>query len=72
MAIDFQDLSPEQIQRGMACKTLEEFKAFVGAEGLDLDDAETQAAFDEMNGMELSEDDLDNIAGGAWRWHPKK
>ena len=44
MALDYQDLSPEQMQKGMACKTVEEFVAFVREEGLDLDEAEAQAA----------------------------
>jgi len=65
MAFDINGLSPEQIQKGMACKSLEEFKAFVQAEGFDLDENEAQAIFEEMYEMELSDEELEGVAGGA-------
>lgn len=64
MAFDYKDLTPEQIQKGMACKSLDEFKAFVQSEGLDLDEAEAQALFEDMYEMELSAEELDAVAGG--------
>ena len=57
-------LAPEQIQKGMACKSLDEFKAYVKSEGFDLDEAEAQAIFEEMYATDLSDDELEGVAGG--------
>lgn len=64
MEFTFDDLTPEQIQKGMACKSLEEFQAFVKSEGFDLDEDEAQAIFEDMYEMELSSEQLDAVAGG--------
>lgn len=66
MAFNISDLTPEQIQKGMACTSLEEFQAFVKDQGLDLEEDEAQAVFEEMYERELSEDELDAVAGGEW------
>ena len=50
---------------GMVCRPLDEFKAFVKDEGFDLNEAEAQAVFDEMYEMDLSEEELDAVSGGA-------
>ena len=57
-------LAPEQIQKGMACKSLDEFKSYVKGEGFDLDEAEAQAIFEEMYATDLSDDELEGVAGG--------
>ncbi len=67
MAFDINTLTPEQILKGMACKSLDEFKAYVEAEGFDLDEAETQAIFEEMYETELSDAELMGVAGGK-KW----
>ena len=64
MAFDIKELTPEQIQKGMACKSLDEFQAYVKDEGFDLDETEAQAIFEEMFEMELSDEDLEAVAGG--------
>ena len=48
----------------MACKSLEEFKAYIESEGFELDEEEAQAFFEEMYAMELSDDELEAVAGG--------
>ena len=65
MAFDINELTPEQIQKGLACKSLDEFQSFVKDEGFDLDEAEAQAIFEEMYEMELSDKDLEAVAGGT-------
>ena len=45
--MDLKDLTPEQMEKAKACKTIEELSAFAKAEGL-----------------ELSEEQLEGIAGG--------
>jgi len=45
--MDLKDLTPEQMEKAKACKTIEELSAFAQAEGL-----------------ELSEEQLEGIAGG--------
>jgi len=68
MAFIFGELTPDQIQRGMACKSLGEFKAFVKGEGFDLDENEARALFEEMYEMELSDEEFEGVAGGvSWR-----
>ena len=57
-------LTPEQIQKGMVCKSLDEFKSYVKGEGFDLDEAEAQAIFEEMYATDLSDDELEGVAGG--------
>ena len=56
MAFEIKDLTPEQIQKGMACKSLDDFHAFIKGEGLDLDEEEAQAIFEEMYEIELSDE----------------
>lgn len=64
MAFDINQLTPEQIQKGMACKSIDEFKAFVEDEGFDLDEGEAEAFFEEMYATGLSDDELEAVAGG--------
>ena len=64
-AFNVNDLTPEQIQKGMACKSLDDFKAYVKGEGFDLDEKETQAIFEEMYATELSDEELEAVAGGS-------
>lgn len=64
MAFSYDDLTPEQIQKGMTCKSLDEFQTFIKGEGFDLDEAEAQAIFEDMYELELSNEELDAVAGG--------
>ena len=65
MAFNIDELTPEQIQKGLACKSLEEFQAFVKDQGFDLEEDEAQAYFEEMYEMELTEEELQAVAGGG-------
>ena len=47
--MNYEDLTPEQMEKARACKTADELIALAKQEG-----------------MELSDDDLDAISGGAW------
>ena len=50
MAVNLEDLTPEQIEKGKACRTPEELLALAKEEG-----------------VELTDDQLDQISGGnAW------
>mgnify|MGYP002627532854 CR=1 FL=1 len=64
MAFNIDEMTPDQIHKGMACKSLEEFQAYVKEQGFDLDEKEAQAIFEEMFAMELSDEELDAVAGG--------
>ena len=66
MALDLNKLSPDQISKGMSCKSLDEFKAFIKDEGLDVSDEEAQSFFEEMYNMELSDEELEAVASGGW------
>ena len=68
MAINFDELTPGQIQKGLACKSLDEFKEFVKQEGFQLDEKEAQAVFEELYEAGLSDEELDAVAGGT-AWH---
>ena len=48
--MNFEDLTPEQKEKALACKTPDELIALAKEEGYELSDAE-----------------LDGIAGGAWK-----
>lgn len=48
----------------MACKSLDDFHAFIKGEGLDLDEEEAQAIFEEMYEIELSDEELEALSGG--------
>ena len=66
MAFNINELTSEQIQKGMACKSLEEFQAFVKGQGFDLEEDEAQAFFEEMYEMELTDEELEAVAGGNY------
>ena len=68
MAINFNELSPEQIQKGIACKTLDEFKDFAEREGFQLSEAEAQDIFEQLYANGLSDEEIEAVAGGT-EWH---
>lgn len=68
MAINFDELTPEQIQKGMACKSLGEFEEFAKQEGFDLDEQEAQAVFERLYETGLSDEELASVAGGG-QWY---
>ena len=68
MAINVDELSPEQIQKAMACKSLGEFREFVISEGFDLSEEESKAVFEQIYEVGLSDKELEAVAGGT-EWH---
>ena len=63
--INVNELSREQIEKAMACETVEELMALAKAEGIELTKEEAEAYFDELSECELKDGDLKHVAGGA-------
>ena len=63
--IDKNELTGEQIEKAMSCKTAEELMKAAAEEGFELTKEEAEAYFDEMSDMELDEEALDEVAGGG-------
>jgi len=59
------DLTQEQVAQAYACKTPEELLALATANGIELSEEEARVFFDERAEGELSDEELDNVAGGA-------
>lgn len=58
-------VTKEQIQKAMACETVEELMALAKAEGIELTQEEAEAYMAEMADVELDSDALKNVAGGV-------
>ena len=65
MPINKNELTKEQIQKAMACETVEELMELAKAEGVELTKEEAEAYMAEMEDMELDSDALKNVAGGV-------
>jgi predicted ribosomally synthesized peptide with nif11-like leader len=65
MSINKNELTKEQIQKAMACKTAEELMALAKAEGIELTKEEAEAYLVELSDVELDSDALKNVAGGV-------
>ena len=65
MPINKNELTKEQIQKAMACETVEELRALAKAEGIELTKEEAEAYLAEMADVELDEDALKQVAGGG-------
>ena len=63
--INKNELTREQIEKAMSCKTAEELMKAAAEEGFDLTRQEAEAYFDEMSDVELDEEALDEVAGGG-------
>ena len=61
------EFSKEQMEKAKACKTVEEFQTLAKAEGLEFSEEEARVYFNATHAGELSEDDLDRVAGGKGR-----
>ena len=62
--INVNELTKEQIEKAMDCKTAEELMAAAKAEGITLTKDEAEAYMAEMEDMELDEAKLKQVAGG--------
>ena len=65
MPISKKELTKEQIEKAMQCKTADELMALIKAEGYDITKEEAEAYFSEISDMELDNEKLKNIAGGV-------
>ena len=63
--INVNELSREQIEKAMACETVEELMALAKAEGIELTKEEAEAYMAEMSDVELDEEALKKVAGGG-------
>lgn len=63
------EFTREQMEKAKACKTLGEFKDLAKAEGLNLTDEEAKTYFNATRGGELTDDELNAVAGGS-KWKP--
>ena len=65
MPINKKEITKEQVQKAMACKTADELIAVAKAEGYDITVEEAEAYLAEMADVELDEEALSKAAGGA-------
>lgn len=59
------NFTKEQIEKAMACKSVEELMAMAEAESVSLTREEAQAYFAQLSTGELKAEDIDNIVGGC-------
>ena len=62
--IDINELTKEQIQKAMACESVEELIEMAKAGGVELTKEEAEAYMAEMDDVELDSDVLKQVAGG--------
>ena len=65
MLINKKEITKEQLQKAMACKTADELMAAAKAEGIELTKAEADAYMTELADVEMDEETLKNVAGGG-------
>ena len=65
MPINKNELTREQIEKAMACKTAEELMAAAKTDGYELTRDEAAAYLDELQDMELDAAELKKAAGGG-------
>ena len=65
MSINKNELTKEQIQKAMACKTAEELMALAKEVGIELTKEEAEAYMAELEDFELDGDTLKRVAGGG-------
>jgi predicted DNA-binding protein len=64
MSINKNELTKEQIQKAMACESVEELMELAKAEGIELTKEEAEAYLAEMSDVELDSETLTRVAGG--------
>ena len=65
--INKKELTKEQMEKAMACKTADELMALAKAEGYELTKEEAEAFLAEVSEVELSDEVLQKAAGGYYR-----
>jgi predicted ribosomally synthesized peptide with nif11-like leader len=63
--INMNELTREQIQKAMACESVEELIELAKSEGIELTKEEAEAYMAEMEDVELDSDTLKQVAGGG-------
>ena len=63
--INKKELTKEQMEKAMACKTAEELMALAKAEGYELTKEEAEAFLAEVSEVELGDEVLEKAAGGS-------
>ena len=59
------DLTREQIEKAMACRSAEELMAVAKAEGMEITKEEAEAYMDEFSSADLDDAALGQVAGGC-------
>ena len=62
--IDINELPKEQLQKAMACESVDELMELAKAGGVELTKEEAEAYMAEMDDVELDSDALKQVAGG--------
>ena len=63
--INMNELTKEQIQKAMACETVEELMELAKSEGIELTKEEAEAYLAEMDDVKLDDTALQQVAGGT-------
>ena len=66
--INMNELTKEQIQKAMACESVEELMELAKSEGVELTKEEADAYMAELDDIELNEEELKKVAGGLSYW----
>ena len=69
--INRNELTREQLEKALECKTTEELMALAKAEGYEITKDEADAYLAEMADFELDSKELDKVAGGDLCWTQK-
>ena len=69
--VNVNELTKEQIEKAMGCKTADELMAAAKAEGVELTKEEAEAYIAEMADYELDDETLKSAAGGETCWSLK-
>lgn len=64
--INSNELTKEQIEKAMACETVDELLAVAKAEGFEMTKEEAEAYMDEFTSSALDDEALEKVAGGGW------
>ena len=62
----------EQIEKSMACQTVEELLALAEKEGVALTREEAEGYLEELSSVELSAEEIDEAAGGRKKCNGRK
>ena len=62
--VNINELTREQVEKAMSCKTAEELMALAKAQGIELTKEEAESYLAELEDFELDGDMLKRVAGG--------